>query len=133
MVTDRKMDPNGKAALKPIRLSFGTTATSQTAKVPDAVTPGFEFQVVAVEVNALTVTATVSVDCKIGSTSVLSSAITPVAATPTAGTLSSTIANRQGTATSVLKAAYTTDGSGAMTNGFLTVWIRPKPLNGEIA
>lgn len=130
-VTDKKIHPLAKVALKAIRLAIGTTATGQTAKVPDAITPGFAFQVAAVEVNALTVAATISVDVLIGSTSCLSAAITPVAATPTAGTLSATPANLQGTATSILKAAYTSNGTGAATNGFITVWIRPLHLNGE--
>jgi hypothetical protein len=72
------------------------------------------------------------VDVLIGSTSCLASAITPVAATPTAGTLSTTLANKQGSATAVLKAAYTSNGTGAATNGFVTVWIRPQHMNGEV-
>lgn len=131
MISDYKMDPNGKAALKCVRLGIGTTATGQTAKVPDSLTPGFPFEVVAVEANALTVTATISFDVLIGATSCLASAITPVAATPTAGTLTTSKTTRRGTATDILKAAYTSNGSGAATNGYLTVWLRPRPLNGE--
>lgn len=131
MVGDKKMDPNGKASWKAIRLAIGTSAISQTAKVPDSVTPGFPFEIVAVEANALTVTATISFDVLIGSTSCLTGAITPVAATPTAGVLTTAKSTRRGTATDIIKAAYTSNGSGAATNGFLTVWIRPRPLNGE--
>ena len=131
-VKDRNVSPASNIGVKAIRLAIGTTATGQTAKVPDAVTPGFAFQVVRVEANALTVTATISFDVLIGSTSCLASAITPVAATPTAGTLSSTLANVKGSSTAILKAAYTSNGTGAATNGFVTVWIRPQHMNGEV-
>lgn len=131
-VTDNKMAASGKATWKAIRLALGTTATGQTGKQTDGITPGFDFRVMAVEVNALTVTATITVDCLIGSTSVLSGAITPVAATPTAGTLSSTLANVCGVSTDTLNVQYTSNGTGAATNGYVTVWIRPQPLNGEV-
>ena len=131
-VKDRNVSPASNIGVKAIRLAIGTTATGQTAKVPDAVTPGFDFQVVRVEANALTVTATISFDVLIGSTSCLASAITPVPATPTAGTLSTTLANRKGSSTAILKAAYTSNGTGAATNGFVTVWIRPQHMNGEV-
>lgn len=132
MVTDKKLDPKGFGAQKLVLLTLGTTAISQTAKVPDATIPGFDFEIVRVEANALTVTATIAVDVLIGSTSALASAITPVAATPTAGTLSTTIANRRGLSTDTLKAAYTSNGSGAATNGVIRVWIRPRHMNGEL-
>jgi hypothetical protein len=132
-VTDTKIHPNAKIALHLVTLSYGTTAISQTAKVPDSCIPGFNFEVVKVEANALTVTATITVDCLIGSTSCLTGAITPVAATPTAGTLTTAVTTRRGLSTDTLKAAYTSNGSGAMTNGVLRVWIRPRPLNGEVA
>ena len=131
-VKDRNVLPTSNIGLECIRLAIGTTATGQTAKVPDSVTPGYAFQVVKVEVNALTVTATISVDVLIGSTSALASAVTPVAATPTAGTLSTTLANLKGSSTAILKAAYTSNGTGAATNAFVTVWIRPQHMNGEV-
>lgn len=131
-VTDVKMAKGGYATLKCLRLALGASATSQTGKKAAGITPGFPFQVVKVEVDALTVTPAASVDVQIGTTSVLAGAITPVAATPTAGTLSTTLANLKGTATSVLSALYTTDGSGAFTNCHVSIWIRPRPLNGEV-
>lgn len=133
MITDRKIDPAGNVAKKCLPLVLGTTAISQTGKRTDAITPGFPFKVVKVEVYALTVTATISVDVQIGSTSVLSSVVTPVADTPTAGTLSSTVANLIGSSTSIISLKYTSNGSGAATNCVVRVWIRPQPLNGEVA
>lgn len=133
MVTDRKMDPQGNVVKECLSFALGTTATGQTAKRTDAMTVGYPFKIVRVEAYALTVTATISVDVQIGSTSVLASAITPVADTPTAGTLSATPANLIGSATGVLGLKYTSNGTGAATNGFVNVWVRPEPLNGEIA
>lgn len=132
-VTDRKIDPAGKTALKCITFAIGTSATGQTALLKDAVTPGFAFKVVSVEAMATAVTAVISFDVQIGTTSVLASAITPVANVPTAGTLSATTANLIGSKTGILKLKYTSDGSGAVTDGRVRVWIRPQPLNGENA
>jgi len=114
-----------------VQLALGTTATSQTAKRTDAVTIPYAFQVLSVEVYALTVTATISVDVQIGSTSVLSAAVTPVADTPTAGTLSATVASTQGAAASVLSLKYTSNGTGAATNLYASVWIRPLGMEGD--
>jgi len=131
-ITDSKISRGGKTSWKCIALHLGTTATGQTAKKPDGVVPGFAFQVMRVEVNALTVTATISVDVTIGTVSVLTGAITPVAATPTAGTLSTTLTNLRGDATEAINVTYTTNGSGAATNAIVRVWIRPHPLHAEV-
>jgi hypothetical protein len=131
-IKDTNVLPTANIGLECIRLAIGTTATGQTAKIPDAVKPGFDFRIVRVEVNALTVTATISVDVLIGSTSCLTGAVTPVAATPTLGTLSTTLANVCGISTDTLNVAYTSNGSGAATNGIVSVWIRPQPMNGEV-
>lgn len=131
-VRDRHMSKTGYTARKCITLHIGTTATSQTGKKTDGTIPGFAFEVTRVEVNALTVTATISVDVQIGTTSVLTGAITPVAATPTAGTLSSTLASTRGDATEAINVLYTSNGSGAATNAVVRIWVRPIPQNGEV-
>lgn len=131
-VKDTNISKTSAVAKKVIKLSIGTTAISQTAKRTDAITPGFAFEVVGVEFYALTVTATITGDVQIGTTSVLTGAVTPVADTPTAGVLSTTQASRRGTATDVLSLKYTSNGSGAATNGHAYVTIRPRPLNGEV-
>lgn len=132
-ITDLKMAKGANTGKECVRLTLGTTAVSQTNKKVDGVVIPFAFYVERVEVNALTVTATITVDVQIGSTSVLASAITPVAATPTVGSMSATIANRKGASGAVLSALYTSNGTGAATNATVTVWIRPRPLNGEVA
>lgn len=131
MISDYKMDKAGKAALKCITLVLGTSATGATAVLRDALIPGFNFYVERVEVFAKTVTATISVDVLIGTVSVLASAITPVADTPTAGTLATAAASRRGTSTDELRLRYTTNGTGAATDLRVRVWLRPRPLAGE--
>lgn len=137
MIKDKHISQGAKIALKCIELSLGTTAISQTAKLVDSTVPAFAFEIVRVEVNALTVTAAITVDVQIGPVAgtlatALASVITPVAATPTAGTLATTIAAKRGAATDSIAVLYTSDGAGAATNGRVRVWIRPVPLNGEV-
>lgn len=130
MITDKAIEPGAAVALTPIVCSI-TTATSQTGRVSLATIPGFNGQVEKVEAWATAVTAAITVDVAVGSTSVLSAAITPVADTVTAGTLSSTITACRFTSTDQLNFKYTTDSAGAATNLKITVWVRPYPMNGE--
>ena len=137
MIRDKHISRGARVALTCVNLELGTTATSQTAKVADSTVPGYALEIVRVEVNAITVTATISVDVQIGTpggsfATALASAITPVAATPTAGTLASTIGAKRGAATEAIALLYTSNGTGAATNGRVRVWIRPVPLNGEV-
>ena len=131
-VKDINMLKTAHTPKKCITLALGTSATSQTGKRTDAATPGFAFEVTKVEVYALTVTAVITVDVQIGTTSVLTAVVTPVADTPTAGTLSSTLANIRGSSTDIISLKYTSDGAGAATNARARVWIRPVPANGEV-
>lgn len=130
-VTDNKLDKAGKASLKCITMELGTSATDAAAVLVDALVPGFNFVVERVEAYAKTVTATISLDVLIGATSVLSAPITPVADTPTAGSLVSSKLTRKGSATSELRFRYTTNGTGAATRCRVRVWVRVFPLNGE--
>lgn len=131
-VKDRNISPSAFVARDCILLTAPATATSQTGLEVDEMVPGFDFQVVRVEIHATAVTAIISADVKIGTTSVLSSAVTPVANAATEGTLSSTLANIRGSSTDAIRLHYTSDGSGAATALKARVWIRPQPLNGEI-
>lgn len=108
------------------------SATSQTAlKVRGATVP-FPFLITRVEVFAKTVTAVLSVDVQIGTTTVLSAVITPVADTPTAGSLSTTRTSLTGASGDIVNVLYTTDGSGAFTGTDVKVWLRPQPATGEV-
>jgi hypothetical protein len=106
------------------------TAISQTGVVAYSFTPGYRFQIAAVSsycrVKAGTVTATV----KIGSRTAVTT-VSFTTATELAQTLSTTLANIRGSSTETITIEYTTDGSGVLTNGFVTLTIRPFPLSGE--
>lgn len=130
-VTDAKMHPKAKTNLKPVVVPI-TTAINQTDTKALGLIPGFKFEVERVEVWASAVTATISVDVKIGTVSVLTGVITPVAGAATLGTLVSVRDTKRGSATSQLNVEYTTNGTGAATNLRVTVWLRAYPLNGEV-
>lgn len=131
-INSKNVSRNAGFARESIQLALGTSATSQTAKLVDSVTIPYPFQVLSVEAWALTVTSTMTFDVQIGTTSVLSAQVTPVAATKTAATLSTTVANTQNTtSTGALSLLYTSGGSGAATNAFVTVWIRPLGMQGD--
>lgn len=130
-VTDNKVHKDAKLSWKCIGLPL-VSAVGQTDLKEGGIKPGFAFEVERVEVYAKTVAATISVDVKIGTTSVLSAAITPVADTPTAGSLASAVASIRGSATDTIFLHYTSNGTGAVTKCTVYVWIRPIPGNGEI-
>jgi len=130
-VTDARVNKSANHAVHTLNFPI-TTAISQTALLAGAWTPGFKFQVIKVSVFATAVTATITADVQIGGTSVLTGAVTPVAGTETAGTLSSTLKNVRGSASQQLQIKYTSNGTGAGTNLMVSVQIRPYPLNGEI-
>jgi hypothetical protein len=131
-VLDRKIHKNANVARDHIAFEVATVVSLTDAKV-GAYKPGFAFQVVGVQVFARTVTATISVQVKIGTVSVLTGAVTPVAATLTEGTLSGTLANVRGSKSDTIFVELTTNASGAATNLGVVVIIRPVPLNAEIA
>lgn len=130
-IRDRNISTAAAVGQKHVRMTLGTTALSQTAALADAVTPGFPFRVSKITVFAQTVTATISVDVQIGGTSVLASAITPVAATETAGTLTTTNANQTGGTTDQIQLKYTSNGTGAATACVANVWIKPLGMEGD--
>lgn len=109
------------------------TAVSQAGVLFGQITPGYRYQVTAVKVFAVTVTATISVDVQINGTTVLTGNVTPVAGAETAGTLSATLSARRGTSTNPLQVKLTTNGSGAATNLSVMVYIRPYPMNQDAA
>lgn len=130
-VKDVNVAQDAKVALECILLTAPATAVSQTDLEVDEVIPAYAFEVERVEVHATAVTATITCDVKIGTTSVLSAVVTPVANTATAGTLSSTLANIRGTSSEAIRLHYTSNASGAATALKARVWIRPLPMNGE--
>lgn len=130
-VKDTKMDSAGYATWKVLTAPIGTTATGQTSLEVDEFRPGHDFEIESAEVYCTATAATASVNVLIGSTSVLSAQMTPSAGARVAGTLSTTIANRRGSATDNIVVQYTTNGTGSITNGKVRITYRPFPLNGE--
>jgi hypothetical protein len=126
-----KMVKKGDALSKRVHRFPITTAVSLADVKVGTITPGFRFQIESVKVFAETVTATISVNVKIGTTSVLTGAITPVAGTDTSGTLVSTVASRRGTSSQAINVHVTTNGTGAARNITVEVTLRAFPSNGD--
>lgn len=130
-VTDIRVHRDAKLNWKAVSFPL-VSATSQTALKEGSFSPGFAFEIMRVEVYAKTVTATISVDVKIGSTSALASAVTPVADTATAATLSTTLTSRRGTSSEAVNLHYTSNGTGAVTKCTVYVWVKPIPAGGDV-
>lgn len=131
-VTDRNVDKNAKFARSLVQLELGVSAVGQAAKQTDSHVPGFAFEIVKVELYALTVTAVITADVHIQGTSALAAGVAPVADTPTVAALAAALAARRGSNTDAIQLKYTSNGAGAATNMRARVWIRPVPLQGEV-
>lgn len=133
MITDKKMDKNGMAGRHTITFPIATTATGQTGLLIGAYTPGYAGKIEKVVVMASGVTATITVDVQVAGTSALSSAVTPVAGTETAATLSTTAANLRFSNSQQIQVKYTSNGTGAATNLQVYVQVRGYPYNQDAA
>lgn len=107
------------------------TAVSLTSAVVFSFTPGYKFVIERIRTFCRTKTGTVTAVVKVGTRTAAS--ITFTAATEVAQTLSSTLANIRGSNTEAITIELTTDGTGALTNGNVTITFRPRPLAGEAA
>lgn len=131
-VNDKNVSKAAKIAEKELVVSI-VTAVSQSDVVAFSYVPGFPFEIVSVKNYARTEAGAVTADVKIGSTSALASAVAFATATATTASLSSTLASRRGSSTDAINVHYTSDGTGALTNGHVVVVFRPMPLNGDAA
>lgn len=107
------------------------TAVSQTDLVAFKFTPGFRFEIVSVRSYNAAKAGTISYKVKAGTRTAVSAGVF-TAATEVAATLSTTKANIRGSSSEAISVEYTSDGSGALTNGFVVIVYRPWPLNGEL-
>jgi len=130
-VTDQKMHAQSKTPLKHLVFNL-ITAVGQADVKAFSFRPGYSFEIVDVQAHCLNEAGVVSADVKIGAVSALNAAIAFAAATRVDGVLAAAQASRRGSRTDELNIHYTTDGAGALTNGTVTVTIRPVPLNGEV-
>lgn len=104
-------------------------AISQTGVVSWKYTPAYDFQITRVRTYCLTKAGAVSGNLKVGTRTACT--LTLTAATEVSNTLSTTLANVQGSSTEAITVEYTTDGSGALTNGHVIIEVRPQHMNGE--
>lgn len=128
-VKDRNVLPSANFAISRLVVPV-VTAISQTSVVAFTYTPGFAFQIVRVRSYNKAKAGAVAGVLKVSTRSAVA-AVTFTTATEVAQTLSTTLANVQGSATDAITLEYTSDGSGVLTNGGIVVEIRPQHMNGE--
>lgn len=117
-------------AQETIVLAVDSVGNSETDTLFDSYVPGYAFEVVGVQHFAEAVTAAASYDLKIATTTALTAAEVPTAATREDGALSATKASLRGTAAEALNLHATTDGSGLLTGLKVKVRIRPQGQRG---
>ena len=128
-ITNLKIDPASQLGEREYCIPI-TIADSQTGKAMWWHKFGYNFEIRGVHFSCLTETALTNVDLQIGTTSVLSAAISPTAGADVVGALSTTAATIQGTAGSTVRICYTSGGSSALSNGVLSFTVRPWPVGG---
>lgn len=96
------------------------TAVSQADVVAFSYVVGSGFKITKVKTYVRTKAGTVTADVKIGSTSVLSAAAAFTDATEVTAGLKAEL-SRFGKPTDAINVHFTTDGTGALTNGFVVV------------
>jgi hypothetical protein len=107
------------------------SATGQTDVGILAFTPGHRFQLTRVRSWCSAVAATITYDVLAGARVAVNDAAF-TAATEVAGTLSTTPSNTRGSASEAITVRYTSNGTGSVTNGAVTVVYKPWPLNGQL-
>lgn len=127
---DQNINRAANVAKHPLAVAI-VTDISLTGAVVYSFVPGYKFQIAAAvrsfcRTKAGTVTAAVKVGTRTAATIVFT------AATEVSNTLSTTLANLRGSSTEAITVELTTDGSGVLTNAFLTIAVRPFPLEGDI-
>lgn len=133
VLKDQDIDGNATVVQRVWSASKESVAQSQAAVAVRKFKPGVKFQVLGVEAWASAAHANARVDVKIGSTTVLSSTIAPGtgSAAPTQGTLTTTTANRKGTASGVLSVLVTTGTGETITDLVVNVRWRPLAFRGD--
>jgi hypothetical protein len=91
--------------------------------------PAFPFEIVSVASYCLTKVGAVTFDVKVGGVSVLSAPLATAAGARQVGALVAA-ALRRGSAAAAISVHYTSDATGVLTNGHVTVVIRPTGLRG---
>lgn len=107
------------------------TAISQAGVVSHSYTPGYDYQLTRVRSYCLLKAGTVTFVIKVGARTAVATGVF-TSATEVGATLSTTLANVQGSSTEAITITYTTDGSGVLTNGSLLLEFRPRHMAGEV-
>lgn len=127
-ITDLKIDKSAQVGRKVLPVSI-ITAVSLTGAVVFSYQPEKAYQITRVRSFCRTKAGAASAVVKVGSGSAAS--VTFTAATEVAQTVSSTLATARGSASEPITIELTTDGTGALTNGFVTIEYRHVPQSGE--
>jgi hypothetical protein len=130
-ITAKKFQKNSIPARVYLDGTPTTISTSQTSKNGFKFTPGVAFQIEEVQVYCLTTVATLTFNVLIGTTTVLTAQITPVADTVVLGSLLSSVVSLRGKATDQISVQYTSGASGAAVDLSVTVAWRQYPCDGE--
>ncbi len=134
-VNSKKVLGTDPVALKCIVVPI-TTAISQTNKSVFNLVPGFAGIITKILVHSSTLAGTCTVQVRTGGASFAAgrsanTAVSPTADAATVAVLSTTLANLKFSATESIRVGYTTNGSGALTNGSCTIFYRPFPMGGD--
>jgi hypothetical protein len=130
MTRDRHIDKEAKVALEHIVIPL-PTAVSQTDAVAFSYTPGYAFKVERVRSYCRVKAGTITAQPKVGGRACTAAAAAFTTATEVNAALHGTLANLKGSASEAISVEYTSDGSGALTNGCLVVTIRPQGMRGD--
>jgi len=128
--SDRNVHKDAEVAVKMLVVAI-PTAVSQSDVVAYSHTPGFDFEILSVKSYCRVKAGTVTGQVKVGTGSVLQAAAVFTTATEVNAPLVASRAGRRGTRTQAINVHFTTDGTGALTNGFLTIRYRKRHLAGE--
>lgn len=109
------------------------TAVSQSDVRVYSFVPGHPFEIVGVEGYARTEAGVVSGDVKIQTVTSLAAVIAFATATRVVASLAAALAARRGSKTDAINVHFTSDGTGVLTNGTVTVRYRPLPMSGDAA
>lgn len=123
--------PHVAAAHRELVFPIGALAAGNTTIASRLL--GYRFQVVAVRVFGSAFTTVTNVDVRIGGTTALASAVVPSAGTEVAGTLATALASKRGSRTQALTVVVAATGTPSAQNAWVSVVVRPYPMNGEAA
>lgn len=128
-VRDRHIDKDAKSVIETICVRL-VTAVSQTGVVAFKYTPGYPFEILKVSSYNRAKAGAVAGKVKVAARE----AVATLAFTNAAEveqTLADAQASRRGGADEAVSIEYTSDGSGALTDGYVNIQIRPTGLRGD--